>query len=121
MRPYVLLCIATCSLLITACGSQSKIGLSRPAGVRIFPAYSGPVCVLSYPLPAEIPAQPVGVVKVRRKGGEDPVDVLARGVREAGGTIIYLAARSRGAAWGHAYYVDPALKLDCLAAGGEPR
>ena len=121
MRAHLLLGAVLLCLLTAACGSQSKTALSRPAGVRIFPAYSGPVCVLSYPLPAEIPAQPVGVVKARRKGGEDPVDVLARGVREAGGTIIYLAARSRGAAWGHAYYVDPALKLDCLAAGGEAR
>lgn len=110
------------AIAIAGCG-PSKTAVRREYGAPVLPPHYGPVCLLWQRLPPEIPATNIGKVAARRSptAGEHPLDVLARGVREAGGNAVYVGDQSRGAAWGHAVFFDPSLRLDCIAAGGEIR
>ena len=89
---------------------------------RQFPPHNDKVCVLTSPLPAAVPASPVGRLSARFRGepttSED--QLLADRARLNGANVVVVVARNgKGKVRAGAFHVEPEVKLNCIAAGGQ--
>lgn len=111
--------IAVCS------GCATKTVVERTPGIATLPPQAGLVCILPSDggILNEIPNTPIGLVKLRKRGDVpgDILDLLANEVRRNGGNLATIGKLNDARGHGYAYFVDPALKFNCQAAGGMVR
>ena len=107
------------AVLIAGCASKFAF-LPTTGAAPTTGAVIDRVCVVTKYLPHEIPFTDLGRATVR-KGKDQPGDVftyIATIAKGRGGNTVHIIKSTDNRAVGYVYYIDPALRLDCAAAGG---
>lgn len=109
--------------VLAACSSKSNT--LRTFGSSALPPTTSRVCILgqSSDILLEIPKTLVGDIRARKENDRqgDVYDLFAEEVRRAGGNVATVTATKAQRMRGNGYFVDPALRFDCQAAGGQVR
>lgn len=129
-RPKTVLALLTV-LIAAGCATDSRT--ERPEGSSQLGPLSGPVCFLSIPLPPEVKAQPIGLLRSSKRWYGSTAEVLQAAADEARASGANIVANvktghtsgayawARPVATGISYRLDDERTIDCAQLGGTLR